>query len=53
MMERLKQAGVPARLVVKPGAGHGWPQWHDDMRTIADWFDEHLKKGQDPANSGK
>jgi acetyl esterase/lipase len=46
MMERFKQSGVPARLVVKSGEAHGWPKWHDDMRTIADWFDEHLKSGQ-------
>ncbi len=46
MMERFKQSGVPARLVVKSGEAHGWPKWHDDMRTIADWFDEHLKSGE-------
>jgi len=31
------------RLVIKPGAAHGWARWQDDMRTIADWFDKYLK----------
>jgi hypothetical protein len=34
---------VPCELVVKPGDGHGWRDWHNDMRTIADWFDKHLQ----------
>jgi acetyl esterase/lipase len=43
LVEKLKAAGVDAKLVVKPGAGHGWPDLQDDMKTFADWFDEHLK----------
>ena len=43
IIAKLKQAGVPCELVVKPGEAHGWRDWHDDMRTIADWFDKHLK----------
>jgi acetyl esterase/lipase len=39
----LKDAGVPAKLVVKPGAGHGWADLPKDIETIADWFDEQLK----------
>ncbi|MEX0678955.1 MAG: alpha/beta hydrolase [Pirellulales bacterium] len=42
IIEKLKEAGVPCELVVKKGAAHGWPNWHDDMRTIADWFDRYL-----------
>jgi acetyl esterase/lipase len=41
---RFKDAGVPARLVVKQGAGHGWADVAKDMPTIVDWFDEHLKR---------
>jgi acetyl esterase/lipase len=41
---KLKQAGVPAELVVKPGAAHGWPNLAHDFSTIGDWFDKHLKK---------
>jgi acetyl esterase/lipase len=42
MVERLKAAGVPAKLVVKHGAGHGWKGLNKDMTTIADWFDRYL-----------
>lgn len=38
-----KKVGVPTRLVVKKGAGHGWPDWLADMETCAQWFDEHLR----------
>jgi acetyl esterase/lipase len=44
MVSKLKEVGVPAELVVKPGAGHGWPDLPKDMPTIAGWFDKHLKK---------
>ena len=44
MVEKLKQAGVEARLVVKPGAQHGWPDTSKETALIVDWFDTHLKK---------
>jgi acetyl esterase/lipase len=44
MIARLKQAGVPAKLVVKPGEKHGWKGMDKDMRTFADWFDRYLLK---------
>lgn len=44
---KLKASGVPTELVVKPGAGHGWLGLLNDVDTIADWFDRHLKaKGE-------
>ena len=43
IVEKLKEAGVEAKLVVKPGAGHGWPDMDKDLAQFADWFDEHLK----------
>jgi acetyl esterase/lipase len=46
-MVKLKGAGVEAKLVVKEGAGHGWPEMVKDMDMLADWFDEHLKKTGD------
>jgi acetyl esterase/lipase len=46
MIDLFNQAGVPCELVVKKGAGHGWDKWHDDMRTIADWFDKYLKPSE-------
>ena len=44
LVEKLKAAGVEARLVTKPGGGHGWPDQAKDVVLIADWFDSHLKK---------
>jgi acetyl esterase/lipase len=45
----LKEAHVPAKLVVKPGAAHGWPRMTDDLALFADWFDEHLKPSKPPS----
>jgi acetyl esterase/lipase len=42
-IEKLKAAGVKAKLVVKPGVGHGWPNLDDDLAQFADWFDDHLR----------
>ena len=47
IVEKLKEAGVEAKLVVKPGAAHGWPDIGKDLALFADWFDEHLKKRPD------
>jgi acetyl esterase/lipase len=44
IIAKFKEAGVPAELVVKPGAAHGWPGIEKDLPTFADWFDKHLKK---------
>src|SRR6516162_11239100 len=53
LVRKLKETGVEARLVVKPGIGHayglvmglgdGWPDVTKDLALIADWFDRHLK----------
>jgi acetyl esterase/lipase len=42
IIEKLEAVDVPAELVVKPGAGHGWPELAKDFTTIAHWFDKHL-----------
>lgn len=42
-VEKMKAAGAKAKLVVKPGADHGWPEMGKDLLQIADWFDLHLK----------
>ena len=44
IVEKLKKAGVEAKLVVKKGAGHGWSGLEKDLIQFADWFEEHLKK---------
>lgn len=43
MIEKLKQAGVEAKLITKPGADHGWADMNPDLDQVADWFDTHLK----------
>jgi acetyl esterase/lipase len=42
LIDRLNDANVPARLVVREGAGHAYPGWEADAALIADWFDAHL-----------
>lgn len=42
MVDALTKAGVPAKLIVRPGAGHGWADTKADMAAIADWFDQYL-----------
>jgi acetyl esterase/lipase len=44
IIAKFKEVGVPAKLVVKPGAGHGWPDLANDMPLLADWFDQYLAK---------
>ena len=51
IIEKFKAAGVPCELVVKQGEAHGWKDWHDDMRTIADWFDKYLKPTRSAAGN--
>jgi acetyl esterase/lipase len=43
LSERLKEANVATRLVVREGMGHAWPGWESDTALIADWFDAHLR----------
>lgn len=42
-VKRCQEAGVKAKLVVKEGKAHGWPELGKDMTILADWFDEHLR----------
>ena len=43
MIDKLRAAGVKARLVVAKGKGHGWRgMYTNEMKHVADWFDVHL-----------
>jgi acetyl esterase/lipase len=42
MLAALKQAGVPAELIVKSGGGHPWFTIHEEVQVLADWFDKQL-----------
>jgi acetyl esterase/lipase len=44
IVKELKEAKVPCELVVKKGAGHGWPDLLKDVNVLADWFDKYLGK---------
>ncbi len=43
-VKRCQEVGTPAKLVVREGKEHGWPDMAKDMELFADWFDEHLVK---------
>jgi acetyl esterase/lipase len=49
-VNRCKDLGVPARLVVREGAEHGWKSMTDDIELFADWFDQHLRKTRQTAS---
>ena len=42
MVAALKAAGGSAELIVKPGGGHPWMTLPEEVKIMADWFDEHL-----------
>jgi acetyl esterase/lipase len=44
IIAKLKEVKVPAELVVKKGADHGWANLNKDMDIFADWFDKYLPK---------
>jgi acetyl esterase/lipase len=44
IITKLKEANVPAELVVKKGAGHGWDGMDKDAMAFGDWFDKYLAK---------
>jgi dipeptidyl aminopeptidase/acylaminoacyl peptidase len=43
IIAKYKEVGVPAELVVKKGAGHGWGGQDKDVVLLADWFDKYTK----------
>jgi acetyl esterase/lipase len=53
MIAKLKEVGVPAELVVKKGAAHGWNGIGKDMKPIADWFDKYLAKDTKPISTSQ
>lgn len=44
IVARLKELKVPAEVVVKKGAAHGWVDLASDMEKLADWFDKYLPR---------
>lgn len=44
IVDKLKEAGVPAEVVTKKGQDHGWANLTGDFTILADWFDKYLVK---------
>ena len=42
MVAALKAAGGSAELIVKKGGGHPWLTLPEEVKVMADWFDQHL-----------
>jgi len=42
MVEKLQEVGVEARLEIKEGGGHGWPNITEQVPLLVDWCDTHL-----------
>ena len=42
-VEKCREQGSIAKLIVRPGKDHGWPEMGQDLEILADWFDEHLR----------
>jgi len=38
---KLQEIGVPAKIDIRPGLGHGWPTMGKDYTLIADWFEKY------------
>lgn len=42
-VEKLKEAGVPNKFIIKQGGGHNPNDMQPDMKQFVDWFDKYLK----------
>jgi acetyl esterase/lipase len=42
MVEAIKAAGGSAELIIKKGGGHPWLTISEEVKLMADWFDQHL-----------
>ncbi len=43
LVDAITAAGGDAKLLVKAGGGHPWPTLPEEVKVLADWFDERLK----------
>lgn len=51
LVDAIKKAGGSAELIVKKGGGHAWITLPEEVRVLADWFDDKL--GAKPAGPKK
>ncbi len=47
---RAREAGGTIKLVVRHGKKHGWPTMLWDIRQFSNWFDQHLRMAERPAD---
>lgn len=43
LIQKLKDANVPNKLMIKKGAGHGWMNAEVEEEYMLDWFNKYLK----------
>lgn len=54
VIDKLKDLGVPAELIIKKGANHGWADANVELEKFADWFDKYLPvEAHDEAKGGR
>ncbi|MFO0790647.1 MAG: alpha/beta hydrolase [Pirellulales bacterium] len=49
IIKKFEEAKVPAKLEVRKGRDHGWPDTGPDIALMREWFDQHLAKKADEA----
>jgi acetyl esterase/lipase len=52
MVEVIKAAGGSPELIVKKGGGHPWMTIPEEVKIMADWFDQHLSDAK-PGSAAK
>lgn len=48
--KRCDEMRATCKVVVREGKDHGWPEIDKDLKILADWFDEHLRGPNPPAD---
>lgn len=43
IIEKFKEANVPAKLIIKQGGAHGWMNKEADEKDFVVWFDKYLR----------
>ncbi len=43
LLQKLKDAGVPADIMIKKGGAHGWKNAEEEEKLCLAWFDKYLK----------
>jgi acetyl esterase/lipase len=53
MVQAIKAAGGSAELIVKKGGGHPWMTIPEEVKIMADWFDQHLPESKPSRPAGE